>query len=231
MIGSSQRSAAGWGASMALHAALFLVGGLILFHAPVFGVQEAPYSAELELVASTETPDPPTPVTKQEETPPAPAPPPVIADSQENEADEMTMPVPIPAPRLSQPVEIAQPTPHAPQPKRHAIAPAKTAPQKSQAPSGGQKGALQAQPDYLRNPPPVYPEQARMEHRQGVVLLKVAVSSMGEPTSVTLARSSGYADFDDSALRAVRRWKFRPASAGGMPIPSTVGIPVDFELR
>jgi protein TonB len=102
---------------------------------------------------------------------------------------------------------------------------------KSQAPSGGQKGAREAQPDYLRNPPPVYPEQARLEHRQGVVLLRVSVSASGNPTFVSLAHSSGHDDFDQAAIRAVRNWKFRPASAGGIDIPSTVGIPVNFELH
>ena len=233
MIGSSQRSAAGWGASMALHAALFLVGGLILFHAPVFGVQEAPSSAEVELVASTESPVPPTPLTPEtkEETPSEPAPPPpaTVPDIKETVPDDMSLPAPTPVPQPSVPV-VFQPS-ATPMPRHHAPPSNHPLSKKSQAPSGGQKGARQAQPDYLRNPPPVYPQQARVEHRKGVVLLMVSVSASGDPTSVSVGRSSGYDDFDQSAIRAVRNWKFRPASAGGIDIPSTVGVPVNFELR
>ncbi|MFZ0434712.1 MAG: TonB family protein [Chthoniobacterales bacterium] len=230
MIVGLRRNAAGWGASVTLHAALFLAGGLLLIRDPLFGVQEAPSSAEVELVASTETPEPPTPVNKPEENPPEPAPvtSPVAPKIKEGEPDDMAIPVSLPEPRLPAPQQAATPTPV---PKRHAASPAKFASNKSQAPSGGQKGVRQAQPDYLRNPPPAYPQQARIEHRQGVVLLMVSVNASGDPTSVSVSRSSGYSDFDQAAMHAVRRWKFRPASAGGICIPSTVGIPVNFELH
>ena len=233
MTGSSRRGALGWGASVALHATLFLAGGFLLIHAPVFGVQEAPSSAEVELVASTESPVPPTPLTPEtkEETPPEPVPPPPVTVPviQKTVPDDMALPASTPVPQPPVPV-VSQPS-ATPRPHLHAPPSNRPLSKKSQAPSGGQKGARQAQPDYLRNPPPVYPEQARVEHRQGVVLLLVSVSDIGNPTSVSVSRSSGYTDFDDSALRAVRRWRFRPASAGGMNIPSTVGVPVNFELH
>jgi protein TonB len=233
MTGSSRRGAVGWGTSVTLHAALFLAGGLILFRTPVFGVQEAPSSAEIELVASTESPVPPTPLTpetkEKTEPEPVPQPPTIIPEINQPVPDDMALPTPTPVPL---PPVVLAPQP-ASKPRPHHQTPSTNRPlsKKSQAPSGGQKGARQAQPDYLRNPPPVYPEQARVEHRQGVVLLLVSVSDSGNPTSVSVSRSSGYTDFDDSAMRAVRRWRFRPASAGGMNIPSTVGVPVNFELH
>jgi len=233
MIGCSRRGAAGWGTSVTLHAALFLAGGLILFRAPVFGVQEAPSSAEVELVASTESPVPPTPLTpetkEQTEPEPVPQPPAIIPEIKEPVPDDVALPAPTPVPQPSVPV-VSQPS-ATPMPRHHAPPSNHPLSKKSQAPSGGQKGARQAQPDYLRNPPPIYPQQARVEHRKGVVLLMVSVSASGDPTSVSVSRSSGYTDFDDSALRAVSRWKFRPASAGGMNTPSTVGVPVNFELH
>ncbi len=230
MIGSSRRGALGWGASVALHAAFFLAGGFLLIHAPVFGVQEAPSSAEVELVASTESPVPPTPETKEGITPdPTPPLPVTVPDIKETVPDDMALPAPTPVPQP--PVTVAPQPAATPRPHHHAPPSNRPLSKKSQAPSGGQKGARQVQPDYLHNPPPVYPEQARVEHRQGVVLLMVSVSASGDPTSVSVSRSSGYTDFDDSAMCAVRRWKFRPTSAGGMNIPSTVGVPVNFELR
>jgi protein TonB len=230
MIRSSRRGAVGWGTSVALHAVLFLVGGFLLIHAPVFGVHEAPSSAEVELVASIESPVPPTPETKEEITPdPIPPLPVTVPDIKETVPDDMALPAPTPVPQP--PVPVVTQTAATPRPHHHAPPSNRPLSKKSQAPSGGQKGARKAQPDYLHNPPPVYPEQARVEHRQGVVLLLVSVSASGDPISISVGRSSGYTDFDNSAMTAVRRWKFRPASVGGMNIPSTVGIPVNFELK
>lgn len=223
-----RRGGAGWTLSLTLHAAVFLVGGLFLYHSPIFGVQEAPSSAEVELVASSENPEPTEPVTKPEENPPVPAPliPSVAHETKEIEPDEVSHPAATPMPPAPEPQPSSTPA------SRHHTSPSKLPlSKKSQAPSSGQKGARQAQPDYLHNPPPVYPQQARIEHRQGVVLLMVSVSASGDPVSVSVSRSSGYTDFDQSATSAVRSWKFRPASAGGMNIPSTVGIPVNFELH
>jgi protein TonB len=170
-------------------------------------------------------------MTKTEEKisePPSVAPSPMIPDPKEADPDEAVLPSAVTMHPTLLPQQAFTP---APVPKHRTVTSAKIALRKSQAPSGGQKGVRQAQPDYLRNPPPVYPQQARLEHRQGVVLLMVSVSASGSPTDVSIGRSSGYEDFDQSAIRAVRNWKFRPASAGGIDISSTVGIPVNFELH
>lgn len=88
-----------------------------------------------------------------------------------------------------------------------------------------------AEPDYLLNPPPVYPDSARERGWQGTVTLEVQVSSKGLPDQVTVFRSSGYRILDQAAEKAVRRWKFRPASVAGFPLSTRVKVPVRFILE
>ena len=88
-----------------------------------------------------------------------------------------------------------------------------------------------ADPDYLSNPAPIYPSESLRREEQGTVLLRVYVSTDGRALSVEIQRSSGFPRLDDSAMEAVRTWKFVPAKRGGEPIESWVDVPVIFALR
>ncbi|VVM07159.1 hypothetical protein MAMC_01459 [Methylacidimicrobium cyclopophantes] len=92
-------------------------------------------------------------------------------------------------------------------------------------------GTTSAQPDYLRNPPPPYPEECRCRGQQGTVVLKVLVSPHGAAESVAVSRSSGFGPLDRAALEAVRRWRFRAATIGGTPVESYVMVPIRFVLE
>ena len=63
-----------------------------------------------------------------------------------------------------------------------------------------------------------------------MVLVSVEVGTDGRASDVTLARSSGFPLLDAAALQAVRRWRFEPAQAGGLPVSSRVEVPVRFSL-
>lgn len=88
-----------------------------------------------------------------------------------------------------------------------------------------------AQPDYLRNPPPVYPEISRRAKEEGTVWLNTQVDSKGRAIQVEIAKSSGYSRLDQAAREAVRRWRFKPARTGGVAVESSVQIPVTFRLK
>lgn len=96
--------------------------------------------------------------------------------------------------------------------------------------SSGKSGSL-ASPDYLRNPPPRYPDSARRANQQGLVELEVEVSAAGAAIDVTLLRSSGFPVLDAAAVRAVADWKFKAATLNGAPVSSTIVVPVRFELK
>lgn len=84
--------------------------------------------------------------------------------------------------------------------------------------------------DYLENPPPPYPLVARRRGLQGTVRLEVLVGRDGRVRDLKLAESSGHADLDDAALRAVRDWRFVPARRGGEPVDAPVIVPVRFQI-
>lgn len=92
-------------------------------------------------------------------------------------------------------------------------------------------GIIGATPDAVSNPPPVYPESARQAQQQGVVILVVEVNPEGRAESVEIEKSSGVNSLDSSAKSAVSNWKFRPETYAGIPRPSSIRVPVRFQLE
>lgn len=84
---------------------------------------------------------------------------------------------------------------------------------------------------YLHNEAPAYPALSRRVGEQGRVLLRVLVDVNGVPASIELSASSGSARLDQSALEAVKRWKFVPARKGELPVSAWVVVPILFSLN
>ena len=85
--------------------------------------------------------------------------------------------------------------------------------------------------DYLHNPAPVYPALSRRMGEEGRVLIRAFVEGDGAPLKVELRTSSGSERLDQSALDAVRRWKFVPAKQGDKAVAAWVVVPVVFSLK
>lgn len=85
--------------------------------------------------------------------------------------------------------------------------------------------------DYLHNPAPVYPQLSRRMGEEGRVLIRVFVEPDGQASKVELRTGSGSERLDQSALDAVRRWKFVPAKQGERAIAAWVMVPVVFNLK
>ncbi|MGZ8187985.1 MAG: energy transducer TonB [Methylosarcina sp.] len=85
--------------------------------------------------------------------------------------------------------------------------------------------------NYAFNPKPNYPRIARSRGWQGKVLLRVQVSATGTCDKVTVHRSSGHEILDESAMEAVKKWRFIPARRGDNPVASSVVVPILFSLN
>ena len=100
--------------------------------------------------------------------------------------------------------------------------------------SAGGNGGTGSSPRFagqgLSNPPPRYPHLARQRGQEGQVVIRVRVSADGNARSVTIRQSSGYPLLDDAAAKAIRRWRFVPASFAGVAMAGTVDVPVTFRL-
>ena len=83
---------------------------------------------------------------------------------------------------------------------------------------------------YLDNPKPIYPPMARRMGIEGKVILNVLVTADGAAGQVELHKSSGDSRLDQSALDAVKRWRFVPAKRGSQPISDWFLIPISFTL-
>ncbi|MCE0496728.1 MAG: TonB family protein [Methylacidiphilales bacterium] len=202
-----QRWLSCWSASILLHLSLFIFGALWLIHPARFSVRSGKTSMEIDLVLEA----PPVPRSAVL----APKPPAITAPSR---------PAPIvPTPPVMK-TEIA--VQHQPQ---KLPLPSKSS--ASRETSSDSKGAVQAQPDELDNEPPEYPEESRIAHEQGVVILRVEVTAAGEAASVSILQSSGYFRLDQAARHAVQHWKFHPAMTAGIPVPSEADVPVHFKLQ
>ena len=155
---------------------------------------------------------PPVPTREQPELKPAPKPRPAPRTTA------------MPAPRQAAPLPITTTAP----------APSET---------GGKVGAAAGKPcaaagsganTKLRtryNPRPEYPAEARRQKQTGVVSISAEVSAQGVPTSVSVARSSGFPLLDQAALAAVRRWRFEPGRVAGVAVPGRAELPVRFNLQ
>ena len=76
---------------------------------------------------------------------------------------------------------------------------------------------------------PVFPEVAKRSHMQGKVVLTAKVDSSGNVQDVKVI--SGPAAFRQSAMEAVRRWKYKPAVLNGQPVDSSAEITLNFAAR
>lgn len=81
------------------------------------------------------------------------------------------------------------------------------------------------------NAPPHYPLECLLNGIEGVVMVRVTVAADGRVERATLETTSGNAALDASALAAVVRWRFLPATRGAEPVSYEIIKPVRFTIR
>jgi TonB family protein len=84
-------------------------------------------------------------------------------------------------------------------------------------------------PSCLYCPNPNYTDPARAAKFNGTVIMAVTVSPLGRTIEARVARGAPYG-VNDTALKAVRDWQFKPAMREGAPVACTVMIEATFRL-
>jgi periplasmic protein TonB len=79
--------------------------------------------------------------------------------------------------------------------------------------------------------PPPYPYTARRRGIEGAVKIRFLVDEQGHVQHLEIleARPSGV--FEESVLRTVPRWRFRPGRKDGQPVATWVETTIKFELK
>jgi protein TonB len=84
-------------------------------------------------------------------------------------------------------------------------------------------------PERILKVEPVYPEMARKARIQGRVVLQAIINEDGDVEGVTVLK--GNPMLDESAIQAVRKWKYKPARQNGRPVKIYFTIQVEFTLN
>jgi TonB family protein len=84
-------------------------------------------------------------------------------------------------------------------------------------------------PKLLFKSEPEYAPEARALKVEGNVVLQVTIDVDGSARDIKLKQGLGYGQ-DEAAASALSKWKFEPGARGGVPVPVTATIEVNFRL-
>lgn len=81
----------------------------------------------------------------------------------------------------------------------------------------------------VRMVPPVYPYEMKREGINGVVSVTFEVDEQGNVQDPAVQKSTN-SKFDQAALDAIKKWKFKPGRRDGVPVKMKVAIPLQFSV-
>lgn len=99
----------------------------------------------------------------------------------------------------------------------------------SGAGSGGASGAHNLV--VLSRVTPRYPPNAQSRGVQGWVQVEIAVNSAGTVSNAKIVDANPKYIFDQSALEAIKRWRFKPAQKEGRPVGQKAKLKLVFRLK
>lgn len=82
----------------------------------------------------------------------------------------------------------------------------------------------------LRGNPPAYPRRELAREVEGEVVLRVLVGADGLPQQIDVVGGTRNRNFEASAIRAIKRWRFQPYTVDGVPRAAWARVPVVFSL-
>lgn len=92
-------------------------------------------------------------------------------------------------------------------------------------------GQLDAPLTSLARIPPVYPLRAKRDGIEGWVKVEFVVNEQGNVDSVTIVKAQPPDIFNQSVIRCVSKWRFKPGTVEGTPVKFQVETTVRFKLE
>lgn len=141
------------------------------------------------------------------------------------------VPIPDPTPDEPEPIRIEEPEPEIDMPDVDDIvfgipdAPPVAEPE-GPIHVGGDVNA----PVKISAPQPQYTEIARKARIQGVVIVQAIINKQGEVTNVKVLKGLPMG-LSEEAVKAIKRWTFKPATLNGKPVDVYYNLTVNFRLQ
>jgi TonB family protein len=85
-------------------------------------------------------------------------------------------------------------------------------------------------PTVVSQSQPDYPDAARADKAEGMVILDCVIDEKGHVTEAEVKTSSGREDLDKAARDAVITWIFKPATLHGKPVAVSYTLTINFKL-
>lgn len=85
------------------------------------------------------------------------------------------------------------------------------------------------EPKKVKHVPPAYPEDAKRDRVEGVVILEAVIGTDGTVQEGKILRS--VPQLDKAALDAVMQWKYTPTLLNGEPVEVVMTVTVTFSLN
>ena len=85
-------------------------------------------------------------------------------------------------------------------------------------------------PQKIHTPQPVYTEEARLARIQGVVILEAIIDEKGAVQQVKVLKGLPQG-LSESAVETAKKWRFKPATLDGQPVPVYFNLTVRFSLQ
>nr|WP_320012189.1 energy transducer TonB [uncultured Desulfobulbus sp.] len=79
--------------------------------------------------------------------------------------------------------------------------------------------------------PPQYPHSARRRNIQGWVKVRFLVDEHGTVSNISVVDAKPVGVFEQSVLRCVRSWRFKPGTVGGVAVKALVEQTITFKLE
>jgi TonB family protein len=89
-------------------------------------------------------------------------------------------------------------------------------------------GGRVKEPTKLKDAKPVYPDEAKRDRIQGIVILECTISTEGKVTDIKVLR--GVPELIDAAVEAVKQWEYTPTVLDGVTVPVIMTVTVNFHL-